>query len=173
MRSERKCTVEGCGRRHHAKGWCQKHHYHMVPGQKEKQAIRGQGYYRRPGVKQRLQARGRTLEHKAKCRERTTLFSAELVERCRSFQRGRCDICQVVLLLGGKKPDSECADHCHRHRVPRGLLCMCCNVALGIYENHQRRRGVTIKAYEFYLTYPPVRRMNNLPAFAHFLKASA
>lgn len=49
-------------------------------------------------------------------------------------QEGRCDICQLPMLMRGREPTSVCADHDHVTGKPRALLCRGCNLHLGIYE---------------------------------------
>jgi hypothetical protein len=57
----------------------------------------------------------------------------------------------------GSGPTTENADHCHSTNVPRGLLCRICNTGLGMYESHQRPRGLRFEPYESYLAAPPAR----------------
>lgn len=55
-------------------------------------------------------------------------ISLEEYERLLKKQRGRCAICH-------RKPSSKrrlCVDHCHRTKRVRGLLCIKCNVAMGL-----------------------------------------
>lgn len=76
-------------------------------------------------------------------------FTPELVAACLEVQLGHCAICP--------RRDPDCADHSEATgcKVPRGLLCNWCNLALGFYEKHQRPAGLRIDAYENYLDASP------------------
>lgn len=86
-------------------------------------------------------------------------FSAELVAALRAASAGACCLCGVVMGRG-RGPKSECADHDHATKTPRGLLCRACNSAIGFYEKHQRPAGLRIQQYEAYLADPPARKMH-------------
>jgi hypothetical protein len=103
----------------------------------------------------------RTPHARAKMRERHTGVSAELADRLREAQGGRCAICPAPM-VPGKGPHGESADHCHASGEPRGLLCRTCNICLGFYEKRQRPQGLEIRLYEEYLQCPPVKRLQNV-----------
>ncbi len=69
-------------------------------------------------------------------------------------QDGDCKICGCAMCRTGRLPTSVAADHTERGgvKIPRALLCMICNRALGFYERHQRVAGLRLAAYEDYLT---------------------
>lgn len=76
-------------------------------------------------------------------------FTESIEQRCLAVQFGRCAICRA--------PDTSCADHTEVAgvKVPRGMLCNWCNLALGFYEGYQRPAGLRLDAYEKYLDAPP------------------
>ncbi|MFF2964278.1 endonuclease domain-containing protein [Streptomyces sp. NPDC057963] len=58
-------------------------------------------------------------------------------------QSGACAIC-------GKTPDEGkrlAVDHCHTTGVVRALLCIRCNLNLGVYENHHRAAAEYLATY--------------------------
>lgn len=106
-------------------------------------------------------------------RKRHTGCSHDLVCELQALQAGRCAICPTVLVPRGKAGSSECADHYEtlqgvrvKHKTKgatkhvRGLLCVACNYALGMYENHQRPAGLRIPQYEDYIACPPAMRLD-------------
>ncbi|MFB7461230.1 endonuclease domain-containing protein [Streptomyces sp. NPDC056188] len=58
-------------------------------------------------------------------------------------QDGACAMCRKV--PGSVRP--LVVDHCHTTGVIRGLLCVYCNVALGMYENHHRAAAKYLATY--------------------------
>jgi hypothetical protein len=92
-------------------------------------------------------------------RERKHGFSRAIIACLRELQRGQCAICAITMAVQ-RDPEhrlsAEQADHCHATLRPRGLLCMACNMALGLYQNSQRAAGLRVAAYERYLENPPV-----------------
>jgi hypothetical protein len=87
-------------------------------------------------------------------------FYPELWDACWTYQKGRCALC-TVCLVRTKEEDSQrvaCADHCHTDKLPRGIVCFICNMALGMYEKHQRPNGLLLGAYEHYLQAWPTRQ---------------
>lgn len=81
-------------------------------------------------------------------------FSRELYDFVVATQSGLCAVCKVEMAVRGQGPTSQCVDHHHASKTPRGLLCKACNLGLGYYENHQRGR-IVIEPYEKYLDTPP------------------
>lgn len=87
-------------------------------------------------------------------RKRNTGFTPELVNRLREEQQGVCGMpgCEAVLDTKNKRSTwGEQADHDHNTGKCRSLLCRCCNHSLGIYEKHQRNKGLRLEPYEMYL----------------------
>lgn len=80
-------------------------------------------------------------------------YSLKIVLEMWAAQCGRCAICKIRMATGGKNHWSMARDHDHDTDAPRGLLCMSCNFALGIYEESQRRVGLRIQQYEDYLNH--------------------
>jgi hypothetical protein len=58
-------------------------------------------------------------------------------------QSGVCAMCQQA----PKSVRPLVVDHCHNTGVIRGLLCVYCNVAVGIYENHRHAAADYLAAY--------------------------
>jgi hypothetical protein len=138
------CAAEGCDKAPERApgrgvlGFCQIHYQRLWWEQHHE---------KNPGLKEKL-----AKEVAKRNRERFTGFSHELFEQRSREQKGKCPICDVTLLLSGRKNESATADHCHQGHLPRGVPCRGCNVSLGVYENHQRKvPGFTIEAYERYL----------------------
>lgn len=84
-------------------------------------------------------------------RKALTGFCPELYERAKALQDWRCAICGTDL---NALPDKHVhADHCHKTRTPRGVLCHWCNVALGQFKDDPERLKSAIR----YLENPPAR----------------
>lgn len=83
-------------------------------------------------------------------------FTQAIEKELEKLQGNLCAICLVVLETG-KKMRGRCRDHDHETGLPRGLLCMACNMSLGYYERSQRPAGLILEPYEQYLANPPVR----------------
>ncbi|MGQ4733406.1 endonuclease domain-containing protein [Streptomyces sp. Ju416(a)] len=58
-------------------------------------------------------------------------------------QSGVCAMCQQP----PKSVRPLVVDHCHNTGVIRGLLCVYCNVAVGIHENHRHAAAAYLAAY--------------------------
>ncbi len=102
--------------------------------------------------------------NKQRVRFSATGFYVELWEACLAHQGGRCAICGCALVVAPVKIGgimTACADHDHTVKLPRGILCMGCNTALGTYEGHQRAWGMRIEPYEAYLAHWPTRAFVN------------
>ncbi|WKW84848.1 hypothetical protein SEA_JAMZY_57 [Gordonia phage Jamzy] len=68
--------------------------------------------------------------------------SQQLFDQLWEAQDGLCAICSHPMNLpsdrkGDKRTREACFDHCHKKMVPRGLLCLGCNVKLGWLENYE------------------------------------
>lgn len=129
------------------------------------------------GERLREYKRGDYRQNADKIRERirmhNTGFTIGLLQALRDFQKGLCAICEVEMILGGRSPHSECADHYETDlegnvvrqmtkgaiKHPRGLLCGACNKSLGHYERYQHPVGLVIEPYEKYLSNPPARQV--------------
>jgi len=75
-------------------------------------------------------------KHKIRSRFNKTGFTPELFNQRLEEQGGICAIC------GTDKPGGQGdwqADHCHNTKIPRGLLCWHCNVALGLMKDNPER----------------------------------
>ena len=115
----RVCSVEGCGRKHSAKGLCNSC-YQKTPERRSRN--------REGDAKRRLKERG---TRSATERRRITGWSAEDVERAWKEQGGRCAICPTLLKRGGSDNNSMNADHDHETGRRRALLCKVCNLLEG------------------------------------------
>lgn len=69
------------------------------------------------------------IRTRANTRKYATGFSIALWELAFTLQHGKCAICLIPL-----DPASRFAhaDHCHRTKQPRGILCSKCNTAIGL-----------------------------------------
>ena len=72
----------------------------------------------------------------ARSRLRKTGFTSELFFQRLEEQGAICAICGTD--KPGGKGDWQ-ADHCHNTKIPRGLLCWHCNVALGLMKDNPSR----------------------------------
>ncbi len=160
----RMCSVEGCERKHVAKGQCHLHwqqeyrkthpetwkkpKYSELPEELRQQyaAARRAKYYSCPIIREK---------RKNDCRKYRTGFSLELIAFLRTAQCNLCAICSHEM-TPNQGPFAECADHCHTTKQPRGFLCSGCNIALGIYEKRQRSEVFRIEAYDNYIATPSV-----------------
>ena len=76
--------------------------------------------------------------HSARKREERFLFRQEMSEK----QGGRCAICKV-----GAPSD---IDHDHKTNQLRGVLCLKCNVGLGMFEDNMDYLVSAIEYLEYY-----------------------
>lgn len=53
-------------------------------------------------------------------------------------QDGMCAICRVEMQPGGQQANSVCRDHCHATGKGRGLLCVTCNILIGMAHDDPR-----------------------------------
>lgn len=74
-------------------------------------------------------------KHQARGRFRLSGCSPELYEKLFRQQGGACGICGV---LQSNLKKALCADHCHKSRVVRGLLCFNCNRGLGLLKDNPK-----------------------------------
>lgn len=74
------------------------------------------------------------IRTRANTRKYATGFSVALWELTLMLQQFQCAICLVKL-----NPSSRFAhaDHCHRTKQPRGILCSKCNTAIGLLQENQ------------------------------------
>jgi hypothetical protein len=64
-------------------------------------------------------------------------WSTELFNKKWEKQGGRCEICSAELNMEPKQNGARaCADHCHKSKEPRGILCTNCNFALGGFKDN-------------------------------------
>lgn len=115
-----------CGKR------CRQQAYRTDPAIAERARAYQREYRAHPEKRERERAVDR--EYYRKCRrEQRTGWSAERFARALINQRGVCAIpgCGATLDAGRGTQ----ADHCHSTGQPRALLCLPCNVALGIIEH--------------------------------------
>ena len=79
------------------------------------------------------------------------VFTLEKYYKLLEFQGGGCAIC-------GRKPTKTrlSVDHCHQTGLLRGLLCMRCNRAYGLFHDNDARR---LRKAADYLTLPPLVRL--------------
>ena len=118
------CSVEGCGRKHEAKGFCIKH-YCEQPYIKERQKTNFIRWYELPGNKEKcrntelVKAYGKTLDW---------------YNQIFGDQNGRCKICGRHQSEFKKRLS---IDHNHLTGEVRGLLCNKCNHEVGLYEIFQ------------------------------------
>lgn len=74
---------------------------------------------------------------KAKIRLKATGWSPEDYERAWVLQGGKCAICGCE--LGSSRYTKPAADHDHKTGKLRGILCMQCNTALGLFKDSPYR----------------------------------
>ena len=67
----------------------------------------------------------------------------EEFERMNKIQNGLCCICQRP--ERSSKTNNLSVDHCHKTGKIRGLLCMSCNIGLGLFEDEPSRLSNAIK----------------------------
>lgn len=119
-RTERSCTIDGCGRKHKALGFCSMHYeFHKResdPVYRQKAADR----MRASRARNVASARERGRRHQLRSKYGLTV---EQYERMVDQQGGRCAICRRAGRLH--------VDHNHNTGEVRGLLCMNCNTGIG------------------------------------------
>lgn len=71
---------------------------------------------------------------KAKSRLKATGWTPEEYQYALKVQSNRCAICGC--LLDTSSETLGCADHDHSTGKPRGVLCMHCNTALGLFKDN-------------------------------------
>lgn len=122
------CTFTGCTNTHHSRGYCRGH---------RKQLDRGVPLA--PLAKRGPRGGGLTISRRErKLREyglTTAAYDALVVQ-----QAGRCAICPEQ--YSDSKPLH--VDHCHTTGDVRGLLCLRCNTALGLFQDDTDRLTAAI-----------------------------
>lgn len=83
---------------------------------------------------------------KAIMRLKATGWSAREFEDAYIKQDGKCAICKCV--FGTSRYTKPNADHCHKGKKPRGLLCQQCNVGLGMFKDSVHRLRFAIEYIE-------------------------
>jgi hypothetical protein len=91
---------------------------------------------------------------KAYARKNKTGWSQKDFDEAWLRQKGRCEICGVEMEKTGSKKDSVCADHDHKTKKIRGLLCLTCNLGLGFFEKYSSECLMYLKKYETYSPLP-------------------
>jgi hypothetical protein len=89
--------------------------------------------------------RKETGKHKTECKEcciarhrlKRTGWSAEAYENAYIRQDGKCGICRTH--LNSSRYTKLAADHCHKTKKIRGLLCTQCNTAIGLMKDSTER----------------------------------
>lgn len=64
-------------------------------------------------------------------------ISRSKVEEMLKSQNGKCRVCYIELVLGGRTKNSACVDHDHTTGKVRGILCNHCNRGLGMFFDNQ------------------------------------
>ncbi len=138
------CTVEGCSRRHYAKGYCRMHYdrvrdygrvnvlREMIPLDVQKQMYRTVG--------------GKQIKHYVYSFEnRLKTFYNITPEQWNEYAIDGCNICGAET---GEETDRNLhVDHDHKccpgkrscGKCVRGVVCNRCNTAMGLYENNKLR----------------------------------
>lgn len=158
------CQVDGCEKKCSARGLCS-NHYAVARDRGEfghpPCSIEG---CERPGVRKGLcrshrdQSLGRGPQFTARQRLRRYGVSDTEYARLLSAQDGLCGICRRPPLLGlGKTSQSRQLDldHDHETGLVRGLLCIRCNRAIGLFRD---RADLILNAIA-YLHDPPAQRV--------------
>lgn len=100
--------------------------YRAKPGFWERSRIYGREYSRRPEVKKRRRERDLLRTYGLTSNEYTAIFNN---------QKGRCGICNEILLTNNGNYRNLMVDHNHKTGQVRGLLCARCNLKLGFVED--------------------------------------
>ncbi len=153
MRYEKICSIEGCGKKHFSRSWCQTHFARW----------KRHGFAHETMQERKAREKTRATDNPHYHRDRRRVgygFWPGLYEDLLALQNHSCAICFVKFVIGKWNPSDPCADHTERDGkpIPRGVLCRTCNGVLGHYENYQRAR-ITIDVYERYLAETPVDRL--------------
>ena len=161
----RVCSIEGCGGKHEAKGFCARH-YAQQPERRAYEKARLQDPVKREEHRSRV--RSWNSRNKDRVRDYTRFyysgFPRGLSDQLWVQQGGMCAICPRYLTAtkveGMRDMRYACADHEHNEqKTPRGLLCDACNKSLGSYEKFLRPAGLVIEPFEKYLNNPPARSL--------------
>lgn len=155
MRYEKICSIEGCGKKHFSRSWCQTHFARW----------KRHGFAHETMQERKAREKTRHTDnphyHRDRIRRLKYGYWPGLYEQLMELQAGCCDICKVQFVTGKQNPKDPCADHTGPDHapIPRGILCRICNVSLGNYEKHQKIYGVVIEVYDTYLANTPVDRL--------------
>lgn len=91
---------------------------------------------------------GREL-YKGWARKHTTCFSPLLWKIAWKLQNGKCEICKTDLAsLQEEIVNGVHADHCHKTKTPRGILCRGCNIGLGNFSDDIARLRAAVQYLE-------------------------
>lgn len=97
-----------------------------------------------------------TGRHRRECKEctkslihyRNTGWTQDDYERALIKQEGKCAICHCT--LNSSRYTKLAVDHCHKTGKLRGLLCMNCNTALGLFKDSPERLKEAIQYLEYH-----------------------
>ena len=124
-------------------------HHDKAPASRQRRKAAAQIYWAQPGAK----------EKNVSAIRRKNGFWPGLFEALLDLQGNKCAICSLPL-TDGRSLTGRCADHCHRTRMPRGILCSMCNKNLGHYEK-MRNDGAVYPRYDAYLDNPPAYEIHH------------
>lgn len=94
----------------------------------------------------------------AEARRKKLFFPGGLFETLVILQGNACQVCDSLFT----KENPACADHCHRTRTPRGLLCRRCNTAEGMISKTGLTPSEWAVRLEEYLINPPAKDILDL-----------
>lgn len=83
---------------------------------------------------------------KANVRRWYSGWTLKLFNQAWEEQQGKCAICAIDLVNGGRSLTSVSADHCHQTGQLRSLLCAACNRGLGCFKDS---KALLTKAAEY------------------------
>jgi hypothetical protein len=91
-------------------------------------------YFRKETGRYKTECKACVIE---RARMRQTGWSPEAYEKAFILQNGTCAICKTA--LNSSRYSRLAADHCHKTKKLRGLLCTSCNTALGLLKDSPER----------------------------------
>jgi len=122
--------------------------------EKFKQRVKARYERLRDTINEQRQRRNRTEEGRRRLREaavkRKYGLRPEDFQMLWDRQQGRCALCEVALVVGGRSSKSAAVDHDHKTGAVRGILCGPCNTSLGRVERGWDARAFA-KGLENYL----------------------